>query len=242
MEAIKIIVNGVEHECREDKTLLRYLRDDLKLMSVKDGCSQGGCGTCMIILNGKNVKACTRRLSKLDGAEVTTVEGLSDLEKEVYTYAFGECGAVQCGFCTPGMVISAKAVLDKNPNPTEDEIKKGIRQNICRCTGYKKIIEAIELSGKIFRGEVKMEEQGDTPGVGEPFHRVDVREKVLGYGEYVDDVEMEGMTYASAIRTKYPRARVLSIDAGKALELDGVIGVLDASDVPNNKVGHIQQD
>lgn len=242
-EEYKIIVNGQEHVLHKNKKILRFLRDDLHLHSVKDGCSQGACGTCTVIVDGKAMKACLLNAMKMDGKSITTVEGFSDLEKEAFVYAFGECGSVQCGFCIPGMVISAKALLDQNPDPTEEEIKKALKGNICRCTGYRKIIEGIQLAAAILRGEKTIPEDYETyGGVGAKIHRVDVREKVLGTGEYVDDMIMENMVYASAFRSQFPRARILKIDTSKVEELPGVIGVLTAKDVPNNKVGHIQQD
>lgn len=242
-----IKINGKNYQVPEEMAkikLLRYLRDDLKLVSVKDGCSQGACGTCTIIVDGKAVKACVMNLEKANCKNIITVEGLSEKEKEAYVYAFGIKGAVQCGFCIPGMVMSAKALLDENPNPTEEEIKIALKGNICRCTGYKKIIEAIELVAKILRGEedIKAETSDDFTGVGSRIIRSDVREKVLGYGEYVDDMQFDDLVYASAVRSKYPRARVLKIDYDEALKIPGVIGVLTAKDVPNNKVGHIMQD
>lgn len=239
------IVNGVHRETNEDKSLLRYLRDDLNLHSVKDGCSEGACGTCTIVVDGKATKACVLTTKRADGKSIITVEGLSELEKEAFVYAFGAKGSVQCGFCIPGMVMSAKALIDKNMNPTEDDIKSALKGNICRCTGYKKIIEGIELVASILRGDSEIEyelEKGEDYGVGKGAFRIDVREKVLGYGEYPDDIIMDGMVYASAVRSKYPRARVLDIDTSEAEELDGVIAILRAEDVPNNKVGHIQQD
>ena len=238
-------VNGIERLVTEDKTLLRYLRDDLHIHSVKDGCSEGACGACTIVADGVAVKACVLTTRLADGRDIITVEGLSDHEKEAFVYAFGVKGAVQCGFCTPGMVISAKALLDKNRAPSEEDIKTALRGNVCRCTGYKKIIEAVQLTAAILRGEEKIDyslEEGARYGVGQRAFRVDVRKKVLGYGEYPDDVEMEGMLHASAVRSKYPRARVLAIDSSLASALDGVVAVLTADDVPNNKVGHIQQD
>ena len=244
-ETYTFFVNGLECSVSEDKKLLRYLRDDLHLHSVKDGCSEGACGTCTVVIDGKATKACCTTTKKVAGKHVITVEGLSDFEKEAFVYGFGVKGAVQCGFCTPGMVMSAKALLDANADPTEDDIKVAIRGNICRCTGYKKIIEGIMLTAAILRGDEKINpdvEAGGHTGVGGRGFRVDVRPKVLGYGEYPDDIEMDGMVHASAVRSKYPRARVLSIDASEALAMEGVIGVLTAEDVPNNKVGHIQQD
>ena len=238
-------VNGVEQLAGADKSLLRYLRDDLHIHSVKDGCSEGACGACTIVADGVAVRACVLTTRLADGRSIVTVEGLSDQEKEAFVYAFGAKGAVQCGFCTPGMVMSAKALLDKNRAPSEDDIKAALRGNVCRCTGYKKIIEAVQLTAAILRGEEKIDyslEEGARYGVGQRAFRVDVRKKVLGYGEYPDDVEMEGMLHASAVRSKYPRARVAGIDCSRALALDGVAAVLTAEDVPNNKVGHIQQD
>ena len=244
-EIYSFTVNGVLRETEEEKPLLRYLRDDLGLTSVKDGCSEGACGTCTIIVDGKAVRSCVLSTKKAVGKTILTVEGLTEAEQEAFVYAFGKVGAVQCGFCIPGMVLSGKALLDQVPDPTEEQIKQAIRGNVCRCTGYKKIIEGITLAGAILRGEAQIDpelEKGDTYGVGDRAFRTDVRDKVLGKGEYVDDVHMEGMVHASAVRSQYPRARVLDIDASAALALPGVLAVLTADDVPNNKVGHIQQD
>ena len=146
-------VNGKLVQTEKDVSLLRFMRDDLKLKSIKDGCSQGACGTCTIIIDGKATRACILTTKRAEGMNIVSVEGMSDFEKEAFVYAFGAKGAVQCGFCIPGMVMSGKALLDKNPDPTEDEIKEAIKTNICRCTGYKKIIEAIDLVGQILRGE-----------------------------------------------------------------------------------------
>ena len=129
-------VNGIERTTDEKKPLLRYLRDDLKLYSVKDGCSEGACGTCTIVVDGCAVKACVLTTDRAAGKNIITVEGLSLREKEAFVYAFGTAGSVQCGFCIPGMVMAGKALIDRNPDPTEDEIKKAIMGNICRCTGY----------------------------------------------------------------------------------------------------------
>ena len=244
-ESYTFTVNGILRETEEEKPLLRYLRDDLHLTSVKDGCSEGACGTCTIVVDGKAVRSCILTTKKAVGKHILTVEGLTEAEQETFVYAFGAVGAVQCGFCIPGMVLSGKALLDQNPVPSEDEIKKAIRGNVCRCTGYKKIIEGISLAGAILRGERTVDpalERGERFGVGERAFRSDVRDKVLGRGEYCDDVALPGMVHASAVRSEYPRARVLDIDASAALALPGVLAVLTAEDVPHNKVGHIQQD
>ena len=244
-ECYSFVVNGVPCSTEEEKPLLRYLRDELRLTSVKDGCSEGACGTCTILVDGKAVKACVLSTKRAAGKEIVTVEGLSEAEREAFVYAFGAVGAVQCGFCIPGMVIAGKALLDQNPNPTEAEIKKAIRGNVCRCTGYKKIIEGIALAGAILRGEASVDpalEEGEDYGVGARAFRTDVRDKVLGRGEYCDDLYLDGMAHASAVRSQYPRARVLDIDPSAALALPGVLAVLTADDVPHNKVGHLQQD
>ncbi len=244
-ESFCFTVNGVERVTDVDKPLLRYLRDDLHLHSVKDGCSEGACGTCTIVVDGKAVKSCVLTTRRAVGKNILTTEGLSEKEKEAFVYAFGSKGSVQCGFCIPGMVMSGKALIDRVPDPTEEEIKAALKGNICRCTGYKKIIEGIQLAAAILRGDEQIDEElekGDSYGVGERAFRLDVREKVLGYGEYPDDMEVEGMVYASAVRSKYPRARILDIHTEKAEALPGVLAVLTADDVPNNKVGHLQQD
>ena len=244
-ESFCFTVNGIERVTDVDKPLLRYLRDDLHLHSVKDGCSEGACGTCTIVVDGKAVKSCVLTTKRAAGKNIITTEGLSEEEKEAFVYAFGSKGSVQCGFCIPGMVMAGKALIDRVPDPTEEEIKVALKGNICRCTGYKKIIEGIQLAAAILRGDAQIDEElekGDSYGVGKRAFRLDVREKVLGYGEYPDDIEMEGMVYASAVRSKYPRARILDIHTEKAEALPGVLAVLTAEDVPNNKVGHLQQD
>ena len=239
----RLHINGQIYETETDKKLIRYLRDDLRLTSVKDGCSEGACGTCTLIVDGKATRACIPMVSKMEGKKILTVEGLSQREKDVYGYAFAKAGAVQCGFCIPGMVMCAKALLDANPTPDRLEVIAAIRNNVCRCTGYKKIIEAILLSARILReGLPVKEEQGKVP-VGMAMQRIDAREKVLGTGEYPDDVYLDGMIYARAVRSKYPRARVLAIHTEKARELQGVVGVFTANDIPGDiKVGHLKQD
>ena len=235
-------VNGRRVTAEKNQKLLRFLRDELRLTSVKDGCSEGACGTCTVLIDGKPTKACVPQTDKLEGKSVITVEGLSDWEKQVYTWAFGEAGAVQCGFCIPGMVISAKALLDVNPNPTREEAAFAIRNNICRCTGYVKIIDGILLAAGCFR-EGKLPEETADWKVGSRVHRVDVPEKVTGTGQYPDDIYLDGMIYGSAVRSQYPRARVLAIHTEEARALPGVVCVLTATDIPgNNKVGHLKKD
>ena len=237
------VVNGKTVKTDKKQSLLRFLRDELHMTSVKDGCSQGACGACTVIIDGVTCKACVPTTDRLEGKHVLTVEGLSEWESQVFTYAYGGAGAVQCGFCIPGMVMCTKALLDVNPDPTEDEIKYALRNNYCRCTGYVKIIAAVKLSAKILREGRIPEKSADDWKVGSRVHRLDVEEKVLGYGKYPDDFYKENMCYGSALRSKYPRARVLSIDTSKAKALPGVAAVLTAEDIPGeNKIGHLKHD
>ena len=236
-------VNGKDYQAEQDKKLMRFLRDDLRLTSVKDGCSQGACGTCTVLVDGKTTRACIPMISKMEGKSIVTVEGLSEREKEVYAYAFAMAGAVQCGFCIPGMVMSAKGLIDINPDPTRLEVIAAIRNNICRCTGYKKIIDGILLSARIFRENLPVADNSGIALVGDAIQRIDAREKVLGTGEYPDDIYLDGMIYGSAVRSEYPRAKVLAIHAEEAQALEGVIGVYTAEDIPGQvKVGHLKQD
>lgn len=227
----------------EDLNLLEFLREDVRLTSVKNGCGEGACGACMVLVDGKTVRACLLTTGKVHGKSIITVEGLTDREKEVYTWAFGEAGAVQCGFCIPGMVISAKGLLDSNPNPTVENIKMAINGNLCRCTGYVKIEAAIMLAAKAFRGEILPESLETSSRIGVGRTRVDAKEKVLGIGQYVDDLQVEGMLYAAVFRTKYPRALVKKIDISAALLYPGVESVLTAKDVPGERfLGHLLHD
>ena len=236
-------VNGQSVTVEKNQKLIRFLRDTLHLTSVKDGCSEGACGTCHVLIDGKPTKACIPQTDKLEGKTILTVEGLSDWEKQVYTFAFGEAGAVQCGFCIPGMVISAKGLLDVNPDPTREEAAFAIRNNICRCTGYVKIIDGILLAAKIFREGKLPKASADDWKMGSRVHRLDVEEKVLGTGQYPDDVYVDGMCYGGAVRSRYARARVLSIDVSDAQALPGVVCVLTQKDIPGKvNVGHLKKD
>lgn len=238
----RITVNGQVHEVENDGRLIDYLRDELRLTSVKEGCSEGACGTCTILVDGKKMKACVQKISRMDGKSIVTVEGLSQREKDVYAWCFAEAGAVQCGFCIPGMVISAKGLLDANLNPTREDIKKAIRGNICRCTGYKKIEDAILMAAEYFRENLEIPQMHDSACVGEHYHRRDARDKVLATGAYVDDIILPDMVYAKALRSKYPRARVNRIDISKALAHPDCVTVITAAEVPNNKCGHLRKD
>ncbi len=145
---ISFILNGepVEVEIEPHLTLLQLLRDHLELTGTKEGCGMGECGACTILLDGKAVNSCIFPAQEVEGRKVITIEGLMDAQGNLHPIqkAFIDHGAIQCGFCTPGMVLSAKALLDENPKPSEDEIRNGIAGNLCRCTGYLQIVQAIK--------------------------------------------------------------------------------------------------
>lgn len=148
-ELIELKVNGESHQVAVpvQKTLLEVLREDLQLTGTKHGCELGECGTCTVLIDGEPVLSCLTLALDAQGCEITTVEGLEQNGRlHPLQIAFAERGAAQCGYCTPGMLVTAKALLDKNPNPSRDEIKEALSGNLCRCTGYLKIIEAVELA------------------------------------------------------------------------------------------------
>lgn len=147
---IQLTVNGEEYEVvvAPNQTLLEVLRDDLHLTGTKEGCGEGACGTCTVLLNGKPVRSCLTLAVEVQGREITTIEGLAPMgELHPVQKAFVEYEAIQCGFCSPGMILTTKALLDEDPNPTEQEVRRAVSGNVCRCTGYAKIVEAILKSG-----------------------------------------------------------------------------------------------
>src|SRR5699024_2654736 len=148
MVKIELTVNGKEYDLniREDIRLLDLLREDLGLIGTKEGCGEGECGTCTVIMDGEIVNSCLVMAFQANGSDILTIEGLERNGKiHPIQQAFIDAGAVQCGYCIPGMIMSAKALLDKNPDPTREEIREGISGNLCRCTGYNKIVDAIEM-------------------------------------------------------------------------------------------------
>lgn len=236
-------VNGKSVSTDKEEKLITFLREELLLTSVKNGCSEGACGTCTILIDGKATKACVQKTSKMEGRSVVTCEGLTEREKDVYAYAFTHCGAVQCGFCTPGMVMSAKGLIDASPDPSREEVRFALRNNICRCTGYKKIEDAVLLAARIFREGEAVPHEDFSGRVGENLPRVDAPAKALGVAEYTDDIHLPGMLHGGAVRSEYPRAVVKSIDTAEARALPGVRAVLTAAELPGQvKVGHLKRD
>ncbi len=231
------------NDSNKTKRLIDFLRDDLDLTSVKDGCSAGACGTCSVIIDEKLMRSCLMKLEKLEGKSIITVEGLSEREKEVFTYTFKKAGAVQCGYCIPGMVLAAKTLFFKTLDPTLEEVRKAIKGNICRCTGYVKINEAILLSAKLLRENIEIPTEEFDGKIDTEFYRVDAEEKILGTGLYAEDLKLDGMVYGKALRVKHPRAKILSINTDKAKAHEDIVGILTKDDVTGkNKIGHLVKD
>jgi carbon-monoxide dehydrogenase small subunit len=156
MRQITLIVNGKSYalSIQPWRTLLEVIREDLKLTGTKEGCGLGECGACTVLLDGRTVNSCLVLATEADGKQITTIEGLADGDKlHSIQQAFVDHGGLQCGFCTPGMIMSAKALLEETPSPTEEEIRRGIAGNFCRCTGYTKIIESIAAAAKSMGGK-----------------------------------------------------------------------------------------
>jgi aerobic carbon-monoxide dehydrogenase small subunit len=155
MEQIKLTVNGKYYELQVKPwaTLLDVIREDLGLTGTKEGCGEGECGACTVIMDGKAVNSCIMLATEANGKKITTIEGLADGDKlHPIQEAFLEMGGMQCGFCTPGMILSTKILLDANKNPNDEEIRKGLEGNFCRCTGYTKIFESVKAASQKMRG------------------------------------------------------------------------------------------
>jgi carbon-monoxide dehydrogenase small subunit len=155
MEQLNITVNGKDYELqiKPSANLLDVIREDLGLTGTKEGCGVGECGSCTVIVDGITVNACLMLAMEAQGSRVTTIEGLADGERlHPIQQAFVDVGGLQCGFCTPGMILSTKALLDENDSPTDEEIRKGLEGNFCRCTGYTKIIESVRTAANMLKG------------------------------------------------------------------------------------------
>ena len=240
---VSFFLNGQLKWISKEEKLMKYLRESENLISVKNGCNEGACGACMVLIDGKATKSCIIKGEKLEGKNVITIEGLSEKYKKAFAYAFTKAGAVQCGFCIPGMVISAVGLLNKTLNPKLDDVKKAIVGNICRCTGYKKIEEAILMAAEIIRDNKEIPLTKCKGLIGDSLGRVDAENKVLALDGYCDDLKVEGMLYGVALRPKYPRILIKNIDYTEALQSKGVVKVVTAKDIPGNRFcGHLKKD
>jgi len=224
--------------------LLHFLRLEKKITSVKDGCScQGACGACMVEINGEAKLSCMTPLAKLENAEVNTLEGIPDEIRDMLANAFVDKGAVQCGFCTPGFLMRTKILLQKTPNPTREEIRHALTLNLCRCTGYVKIIDGIAEAAS--RLQLKKEaDKTEIPGyVGTSYPKYEAYEMAIGKRKFVNDLEFTGMLYSALLFSAHPRAVVKEIDTTAAAELKGVVRIFTAEDVPGDlMVGLIYKD
>lgn len=234
---VQFWVNGHRIQTEDTGNLLLFLRDRLRLTSVKCGCMQGACGTCTVLVDGLARRACVCRLERLEGARILTAEGLSPREQDVYAYAFSQAGAVQCGYCLPGMLMSAKALLDRVPAPSSDQIRAALKHNLCRCTGYAGILRAVRTAADLLASGAPIPPLPPL-AVGSSPERPDARDKILGRLAYAADDIPEGSLFGAVRTAGVPRARIRSIDTSAALALPGVAAVLTAGDIPGRrKVG-----
>lgn len=245
MTAIELTVNGRKLwiDPAEDETLLDVLRNHLGLLAAKDGCQpEGYCGCCTVLVDGHARVACSQTAAKFAGKEVVTLEGLDDQEREAFALAFTATGASQCGFCSPGIVVKAKGLLTRNPEPTRAQVAQALSGNLCRCTGYVKIIDAIQMAAGILRGEEQP--HLDFSGrLGTRTPKYESFELALGDRPFLDDMSFDGLLFGALRFSDHPRALIERIDASKAEAVDGVVRVVTAGDVPGERaVGCIVND
>jgi CO/xanthine dehydrogenase Mo-binding subunit/aerobic-type carbon monoxide dehydrogenase small subunit (CoxS/CutS family) len=242
--ALTLKVNGKDCQLlvHPDRTLLGVLRDDLGLTGTKQGCDDGACGTCTVTVNGAMARACRVSVDKANGKDVLTIEGLGTSERlHPLQEAFIAADAVQCGFCTPGTIMAAKAFLDRNPAPTREQIAKALGSNLCRCTGYVSILDAVARAADLGRDIPSPEPQ--VPAQAELHRRIDARDKVRGTALYAADLTMPGMIHGAVLRSPHPHADILHIDDSEARMLPGVVTVVTARDVPGlNRYGRAVKD
>lgn len=237
MADVSFTLNGkpVQINTRPKETLLQALRGRCDVVSTKDGCSpQGQCGCCLALVDGKAKTTCAMPAAKAEGREVLTLEGVDESERELIARCFVAAAGLQCGFCIPGIALRAKHLIDKNPDPSREEIAKAIDGHLCRCTGYVKIVDAIDLLAKARRGEA--DPQPGTDGrVGQDLARYQGEKMSLGTRPYVDDMVRDGMLHGAVLLSAHARARIVSIDTRKAKALPGVHAVATAADVPGER-------
>jgi len=242
---MEFILNGkaVSAEPDETTSLLELLRTELGVRSVKDGCApEGSCGACTVIVEGRAVVSCAQKATRFEGKHVITHEGLSEEERRLWSESFVAAGASQCGYCSPGIVMKAEVLLQKHPEPTREEIAHALLGNLCRCTGYVKVIDAIQLAAAAHRGE-PLPEPDRSGRVGSRTARYQGTELALGDNVFVGDMEAPGMLHGALRFSDHPRARVLRIDPSRALAHPGVVAVLTARDVPGERTqGSIKRD
>jgi CO/xanthine dehydrogenase Mo-binding subunit/aerobic-type carbon monoxide dehydrogenase small subunit (CoxS/CutS family) len=237
---IEATINGrkIARNAAPHQRLLDFLRDDMHLTGTKDGCGAGECGACSVFVDGVLMKSCLMPVGKAQGAKIETVEGLAQKgDLSLLQKAFHKAGASQCGYCIPGMVMAATAALRVNPFADREEIKERLGGNICRCTGYQKIFDAVELARDVQNGRLPVtalaeNEVADGKYIGANVRRLDAPSKVSGALKYAGDMTMPGMLHLQVLRSPHPHAIIESIDTSEAEAMEGVEGVITAADVP----------
>lgn len=233
MIAFKLNKEVIQYPGDPEKSLLDYLRNVKSLTSVKDGCSgQGACGACLVEIDGKAKLSCRTKMKDLFDSKVTTLEGVPENIRNILAHAFVKKGAVQCGFCTPGMLMRTKILFGKNPEPSKDEIRKALSLNLCRCTGYKKIIEAIELAADAINKNKAFSCYDTHASIGSSYPKSDAIKTALGERLFINDYKIEGMLHAALRFSDYPRSIVRHIDITEAAKLKGVVRIFTAGDIP----------
>ncbi|WP_142848640.1 molybdopterin cofactor-binding domain-containing protein [Telmatospirillum sp. J64-1] len=236
---IQTTVNGrsVSKDVDPSLRLLDFLREELYLTGAKEGCGAGECGTCSVFVDGVLMKSCLMPAGKAQGTTIETVEGLAERNRlTVLQQAFHKTGASQCGYCIPGMVMAATSCLRGNPHASLDEIKEHLGGNICRCTGYSKIFEAVELARDVLNGSVPatalQEDAFKDSFLGANVRRLDAPSKVTGALKYAGDMTMPGMLHLQVLRSPHAHARIVSLDTSEAERMPGVEAVVTSADVP----------
>ena len=236
----KATINGrkISRNAKPHQRLLDFIRDDLNLTGNKEGCGAGECGTCSVFVDGTLMKSCLMPVAKAQGTTIETVEALAKSgELSILQKAFHKTGASQCGYCIPGMVMAATAALRTNPFADREEIKERLGGNICRCTGYQKIFDAVELARDVQNGTQSAAAllEDETEGadfIGKNVRRIDTPSKVSGRLKYAGDMTMPGMLHVQVLRSPHAHARIVSIDTSAAEAMEGVAGVITSVDVP----------
>ena len=234
---VRFTLNGrpVAIEPAPGESLLDALRERCGVTSIKDGCQpQGQCGCCLALVDGHPLVTCAYEARRAEGRSILTLEGISPREREIVSRSLVAAGGVQCGFCIPGIALRAKHLLDERLSPTREEIARAIDGNLCRCTGYTQIVEAIETMAKAWRGgePPALREDG---GVGAPLARYGAVAQALGERPYVADLQRDGLLHGALVLSPHARARVVRIDTAKARALPGVRAVATAADVPGER-------
>jgi selenium-dependent xanthine dehydrogenase len=230
---INLTLNGqkIEYAGDLEVSLLDWLRASQKIKSPKDGCSkEGTCCACLVEINQKAKSSCSVLMSKLDGANIVTLEGIPDEIRSILARAFVASGAVQCGFCSPGMLMRTKILLNKKTAPSRKEVIKAIKPQLCRCTGYVKIVDAILLALKKIKNKETISFEKMSLGTSAPKYQA--LETALGAPIFIDDLDMDNMAFGALCFSKHPRAKIGKIDTSKVEVMEGVIKVLTAKDIP----------